>query len=128
MPGGDRTGPAGLGTRTGRGAGFCAGYPVAGYMNPAPGRGGGGRGWGRGGGGGWGHRHGYLATGLPGWQRGFAPYPYPTPAAASFLPLATKEQELALLKNQAKSCEQALEDLRRRILELGEKLEGQATT
>ncbi|NOX97263.1 MAG: DUF5320 domain-containing protein, partial [Nitrospirae bacterium] len=28
MPGGDGTGPMGLGSRTGRAAGFCAGYPV----------------------------------------------------------------------------------------------------
>jgi len=34
MPFGDGTGPAGLGPMTGRAAGFCAGYPVPGYMNP----------------------------------------------------------------------------------------------
>ena len=38
MPRGDRTGPAGLGPMTGRAAGFCAGYPVPGYMNPATGK------------------------------------------------------------------------------------------
>ena len=38
MPFGDGTGPAGLGPMTGRAAGFCAGYPVPGYMNPAVGR------------------------------------------------------------------------------------------
>jgi hypothetical protein len=38
MPFGDGTGPAGLGPMTGRAAGFCAGYPVPGYMNPAAGR------------------------------------------------------------------------------------------
>jgi len=37
MPLGDGTGPAGLGPMTGRAAGFCAGYPVPGYMNPAVG-------------------------------------------------------------------------------------------
>jgi len=35
MPFGDGTGPAGAGPMTGRAAGFCAGYPVPGYMNPA---------------------------------------------------------------------------------------------
>ena len=40
MPAGDGTGPAGLGPMTGRAAGFCAGYPVPGYMNPVLGRGG----------------------------------------------------------------------------------------
>jgi hypothetical protein len=35
---GDGTGPVGLGPMTGRAAGFCAGYPVPGYMNLATGR------------------------------------------------------------------------------------------
>ena len=34
MPLGDGTGPAGFGPMTGRAAGYCAGYPVPGYMNP----------------------------------------------------------------------------------------------
>jgi len=38
MPFGDGTGPAGLGPMTGRATGFCAGYPVPGYMNPVVGR------------------------------------------------------------------------------------------
>ena len=37
MPFGDGTGPAGLGPMTGRAAGFWAGFPVSGYMNPIPG-------------------------------------------------------------------------------------------
>ena len=39
MPQGDRTGPNGQGPRTGRGMGFCAGYPTAGFMNQGFGRG-----------------------------------------------------------------------------------------
>jgi len=68
MPGGDGTGPLGLGPMTGRAAGYCAGFPVPGFMNPIPGRGfwGWGRGF-RGRGRGW--RHWYWATGLPGWAR-----------------------------------------------------------
>ena len=55
MPGGDRTGPAGMGPMTGRGAGYCAGYSVPGYANPIAGRGFGGYGaFGRGRGGGMG--------------------------------------------------------------------------
>lgn len=38
MPFGDGTGPVGLGPMTGRAAGFCAGFPVPGYMNPVAGR------------------------------------------------------------------------------------------
>ncbi len=33
MPAGDRTGPAGQGPMTGRGAGFCAGSNAPGYAN-----------------------------------------------------------------------------------------------
>ena len=40
MPWGDGTGPAGMGPMTGRAAGYCAGYPVPGYMNPTVGWGG----------------------------------------------------------------------------------------
>ena len=40
MPRGDGTGPAGMGPMTGRAAGYCAGFPVPGYMNPVVGRGG----------------------------------------------------------------------------------------
>jgi len=71
MPFGDGTGPAGLGPMTGRAAGFCAGYPVPGYMNPAVGgavfygagyrmpySGWGRRGFGRGFGRGWGRGRG----------------------------------------------------------------------
>ena len=45
MPWGDRTGPLGLGPKTGRGLGFCSGYDIPGYMNPGPRLG---LGWGRG--------------------------------------------------------------------------------
>ena len=38
MPFGDGTGPAGTGPMTGRATGFCAGYSMPGYMNPAVGR------------------------------------------------------------------------------------------
>ena len=38
MPLGDGTGPAGIGPMTGRAAGYCAGFGVPGYMNPAVGR------------------------------------------------------------------------------------------
>jgi Family of unknown function (DUF5320) len=34
MPRGNGTGPIGLGPMTGRGAGYCAGYGMPGFMNP----------------------------------------------------------------------------------------------
>jgi hypothetical protein len=108
MPGGDRTGPAGMGPMTGRAAGFCAGYPVPGYMNPAPGRGfwGGGRGFGRGRGmgRGWGFRG-------PGWGGGYGP---------GFVPPATlsTEQELQMLRQQSENLQQTLNEINERISEI----------
>jgi len=34
MPLGDKKGPRGQGPKTGRGAGYCAGYDHPGYLNP----------------------------------------------------------------------------------------------
>ena len=123
MPGGDGTGPAGLGPMTGRAAGYCAGYSVPGFMNPIPGRGF--WGWGRGRGGGRGRRNWFYATGLPGWQRAAMAWPawggaspYPTAQAAPFAPTMTQEQELDALKGQAEYFEDALEGIRKRIEEL----------
>ena len=64
MPRGDGTGPMGMGPMTGRGAGYCAGYPISGFMNPV----GCGLGFGRG----RGFRRSFYATGLPYWAR-FSP-------------------------------------------------------
>ena len=50
MPRGDGTGPMGMGSMTGRGAGYCAGFSAPGFMNPIGGRLGLGLGLGRGGG------------------------------------------------------------------------------
>ena len=124
MPGGDRTGPAGAGPMTGRGAGYCAGYAVPGYMNPAGGRSYFGMGRGGGRGGGWGRRNMYYATGLTGRQRfggGYPAYgggPYGAPSA----PPISKEQELNMLKDQAEYLKSSLNELDKRI----EELEGQA--
>ncbi|KAF5420247.1 MAG: hypothetical protein GQ469_07340 [Methanosarcinales archaeon] len=107
MPGGDGTGPQGLGPRTGRAAGYCAQYPVPGYANPNLGRGfyrGGGRG----------RRNLYYATGLTGWQRGA--YSYPPPVVQAI----TKEQEAAELKNEAEYLENELKEIKKRIQEIGE--------
>ena len=48
MPGGDGTGPDGRGRKTGRGMGFCVGYPTPGYANHDGPRYGRGRDFGRG--------------------------------------------------------------------------------
>jgi hypothetical protein len=107
---------------TGRAAGYCAGYPVPGFMNPIPGRGF--FGFGRRGGG-RGRRNWFNATGVPGWQR--AAYGYPAfggvpyggvPFGAPPMPTVTREQEVEVLKGQADYFANALEDIKKRIEEL----------
>ena len=115
MPGGDGTGPAGLGPMTGRAAGYCAGYEVPGYATPTPGRGlgfGRGRGFGRGMGLGFrGGRWGRWAT--P-YAHGAPPVPYVPPYGA----VPTREQQLDALQGQAEYLGDALADIRTRISEL----------
>ena len=106
MPGGDRTGPEGLGPMTGRAAGSCAGSSAPGYMSAAGGRGLAGRG--RGGGRGW--RNRFFATGLPGWMRaGFGHQPTPV----------DEKQELAGLKRQAQLLQNSLKEIDERMEQLG---------
>jgi len=117
MPGGDGTGPMGMGARTGRAAGYCAGYGVPGYVNAPPrrsfgigfGRGCGFRGRGFiGGGRGW--RNMFYATGQPGWMRaGTYAAPYP-----AFDP----EMETQALKNQAQILKSQLDAIEKRISEI----------
>lgn len=122
MPGGDRTGPAGMGPMTGRAAGYCAGYQGPGYMNPFGRLGF--RGWGRGRGGGRGWRNWFYATGLTGWQRAgrgwpaFGWGPAPAVSATPYDSSAGAEQQLGALKAQAEYLEEALNNIRRRIGEL----------
>ena len=122
MPGGDRTGPRGLGPRTGRAAGYCAGYPVPGYANPSvPGYGRGvgyGRGWGRGFGRGfWGRGRGF-------WRRGYYPEPYYEPAPYPPLyqqqvsPERAREEEKAYLEDMVKGLEVELIAIKERLQEL----------
>jgi hypothetical protein len=122
MPRGDGTGPAGMGPMTGRAAGYCAGYPVAGYMNPVGGRGF----WGRGRGGGRGRRNCFYATGLPGWARAGLGYPawggavaspY-APYGAPLGPAIAPEQEITGLKQQAEYFQNALDEIKKRMEQL----------
>ncbi len=118
MPRGDGTGPAGMGPMTGRGAGYCAGYPAPGCVNPAIGVGfGPGLGLGRGRG--W--RNRFYATGLPGWMRAS----YGLPAWVGYVPPTaappSPDQEVRALKAQAEHLSRALDAVRRRINELEKK-------
>jgi hypothetical protein len=128
MPGGDGTGPAGMGPMTGRAGGFCAGYPVPGYMNPVGGRGYGG--WGRGfRGGGFGRGRGFgwagVGYGMPAWGVGVSPYAYGGGAVnpyayggVPFAPTIAPQQELDGLKGQSEYLEDALDGIKKRIEEL----------
>jgi len=111
MPGGDRTGPAGMGPMTGRGAGFCAGFGVPGFMNRGFGFFGRGRG---GGGGGWGRRNMFYATGLTGWQR--AAMGVAAPLATTTAP--SPEAEKQFLQTQMDVMQSQLEEIKRRLAEL----------
>lgn len=89
MPYGDRTGPVGAGSITGRGAGFCAGNSMPGYINFSQRRG---------------HRYCYYLTGVPGWTR-----------AGYYQPALSEEAELNILKQEAKFMEERLNVLYERI-------------
>ena len=124
MPRGDKTGPAGLGPMTGRAAGYCAGYPVHGYMNPYGSRGYlGWRGRGRG------YRNWYRATGLPGWQRaglelpawgGWGYYPPAYLPATPYQPSPAEEKEILsqekeMLTEQLKAMKEEMGAIEKRI-------------
>ena len=116
MPGGDRTGPRGLGPMTGRAAGYCAGYPVPGYMNPAPGYGAYGAGHGRG----RGYRNWYYATGMPGWARAAIGYPafggYVNPTVSyPYAQQPTVKQEMDMLNQEAELLREQLDVIQDRI-------------
>lgn len=91
MPRGDGTGPQGQGPMTGRGMGYCAGYPAPGFMNP--GIGGRGRGMGRG----------------MGWRRN-APPMY-------FSPMTPKEEK-SMLSQEVKALEEQMKAIQQRLSEL----------
>ena len=86
MPRGDRTGPMGFGPRTGRGMGYCSGYPYPGFMTPGPGFGfGPGFGMGRGFGRGFGRGRGWRRGGFSFWGYPYPPMsPYGHPFATPF--------------------------------------------
>lgn len=111
---GDGAGPAGLGQKTGRLAGYCVGYSVPGFQNTTVPR----RGYRRTSfqGGGRGFRNIYNATGLFGYQRGTTTLPAVTTSpAATTPPVFTKEQQLEALKKQAEYLKNELGKITRQI-------------
>jgi hypothetical protein len=109
MPGGDRTGPAGMGPMTGRRAGYCAGNTTPGAMNLGFGRGYG-PGFGRG-----------LGLGFRGgrWGRWAGPYvPYGAPFSPFVGRVTRPQQELEALQADAAFLRDSLESVTKRIAEL----------
>jgi hypothetical protein len=114
MPRGDKTGPWGAGPLTGRAAGYCAGYPIPGYVNPRGYGRGFCRGWGRG------YRRGWYAyppvvIGQPAYPQAYPPVTQPQ----------TIEQEVTTLENYQKDLatekadlEKEIDDVKTRIEEL----------
>jgi len=107
MPFRDGTVPLGAGPQSGRGAGWCGGTQAAGNINPGRRQGVGGRGWR------W--RNLFRTTGLTGWERA-AGWPGSAQGAAPEKP--AEEPEVQVLKRQAESLGNTLEDIRKRIEEL----------
>lgn len=110
MPAGDRTGPGGMGPRTGRGAGFCAGYDSPGYANGGFYGGFGGRGFGRRPFGGRGFRRMRNPFGYRG-QTWYGAYPNAYPPAAPM----TAEQEQEALKDEETWLQEQLDSVRSRL-------------
>ncbi len=126
MPGGDRTGPRGMGSRTGRAAGYCTGNDMPGYANTNQ-RGGFGRrargGYGRGFGGGFGvgFGRGGGARIRGGWReedRFDAPIPNDPEAAAPMPAADPQEPDVRVLQDQLIRVEATLGELGERIAKL----------
>ena len=96
MPRGDRTGPLGLGSMTGRRMGFCAGFNIPGFMNP-----GFGRGFDRGRGFGWRAR-----------------VIHPIPAQQVQPAIITEKQERQFLEQELNALKEEMEEIEKRLKEL----------
>ncbi|WP_038056493.1 DUF5320 domain-containing protein [Thermodesulfobacterium hydrogeniphilum] len=105
MPWGDRTGPLGLGPRTGRGLGYCSGFDSPGFAK-GPGWGFG-RGWvrGRGFGRGWGRGRGWRWF----WAMNYFP--------EEILP---PDDEKKLLQEEAEFLKRRLAEIEKRMKKLEE--------
>jgi len=103
MPGGNNTGPMGMGPRTGRGMGYCTGHDRPGFAQSGCGFGHG-RGW----------RHRAYTTGHPGWQHG----PY---APGWWGTYPTAPDEATVLKTQAEQLQTQLDAIQQRLTELENK-------
>ena len=115
MPSGDRTGPMGQGSGTGRAAGYCYGFDTPGYTKGFGGRMGrgfgfgGGRGRGRGFNFGWGRNIGIA---------NMAPQP-----GNPWMQSMSREDEVKMLKSQADDLARSQKDIEKRLGELEKEAE-----
>ncbi|MBN2421927.1 DUF5320 domain-containing protein [Candidatus Woesearchaeota archaeon] len=110
MPQGDRTGPNGQGSMTGRGMGYCNGYNSPGFTRGMP--------MGRG----FGYSRGF------GFRRGFGRGFRRIPVRAvpqEFVPVRqyTKEEEIQNLKNELNILEQEKKDINQELEEVKKRIE-----
>ena len=107
MPQGDRTGPKGQGSRTGRSSGLCSGYDTPGFTKGYEGQGRGfgiGRGMRQGRGFG---RSSMTNNAFSGLTKGFP-----------WISSLSKEEEIKILKSQADSLKSSQQAIEKRIEEL----------
>jgi len=106
MPGGDRSGPSGMGPGTGRAAGLCYGSDTPGFTT-----GGAGRGFGR--------RMGRGSAGFGGFRGrggyGRAGYGIPFHHGWRWNAFSSKEEELRYLKDEAELLKKTTGELEKRI-------------
>jgi len=119
MPRGDRTGPQGMGSMTGRGMGLCAGYDTPGYLSSGAGGMGMGRGMGFAGGRGRGGGRG-MAWGRGGGARWNAPPAYGP--AYGYYPNypPSPEQERGIIEGELVGLKAQMEAMEKRLSEISE--------
>jgi len=113
MPGGDRSGPMGMGSRTGRGMGFCTGYADPGFTAGGRGRGFGGGRWQ----GGW-QRRGRRSQQCWSWRgtwRGWGPGGAWASAAYA---APDAEGERHYLQGEAEALQRQLDSIQQRLASL----------
>ena len=114
MPYGDRTGPMGQGSMTGRGLGFCAGYDSPGYTKGFGGGMGRGFGFGRDWGRGRRFRGGWGFGGSRNWPS--AGYNTESP----WMEPLSKEDEIKMLRSETEALKRSQSAIEKRLKELGD--------
>jgi len=108
MAAGDRTGPMGQGSRTGRALGFCSGYDNPGFTKRYSG------GDSRGFGNGRGRGRGICMGRGRGFEWPFAGFFQSNPKMSS----ASKNDEVTMLKSQAETLKRSQENIEKRLRDL----------